>query len=56
MNGWITGIGPTGGGGTMAEADSGAFEVTVVDPPPIPEGPGLGMNTGNGDLPFMVLL
>ena len=34
--------------------DKGAV-ITVVGPPD-PEGPGLGMNIGNGDLLLMVLL
>jgi len=37
--------------------DGGSGIVTVVDGPPVPsEGPGLGMNTGNGDLLLIVLL
>jgi len=29
----------------------------VMDPPPAPEGPGLGMNTGDGDfLSFVICL
>jgi len=27
----------------------------VVDPPPASEGPGLGMNTGDGDLLLLVI-
>jgi len=27
----------------------------AMDPPPAPEGPGLGMNTGDGDLLFPVI-
>jgi len=27
----------------------------VMDPSPTPEGPGLGMNTGDGDLLFLVI-
>ena len=28
----------------------------VIDPPVPPEGPGLGMNTGDGDLLLIILL
>jgi len=27
----------------------------VIDPPPAPEGPGLGMNMGDGNLPLLVI-
>jgi len=27
----------------------------VMDPPPVPEGPGLGINTGDGDLLFFMV-
>jgi len=27
----------------------------AMDPPPVPEGPGLGMNMGDGDLLFLVI-
>ena len=38
-------------------ADGGASGIVVVVPPPVPpEGPGLGMNTGDGDLLLIVLL
>jgi len=37
-------------------ADDGSSEVTMADPPAPPEGPGLGMNTGEGDLLLMILL
>ena len=53
MNGWMTGIGLTGGGGEVTGADDGGSGITMVDPP---EGPGLGMNTGDGDLLLIVLL
>jgi len=28
----------------------------AMDSPPAPEGPGFGMNTGDGDLPLNILL
>jgi len=34
----------------------GSGMTTVVGPPVPPEGPGLGMNTGDGDLLLIVLL
>jgi len=46
MNGRITGAGLTGDGGLTAGADGGASGIVMVVPPP--EGPGLGMNTGDG--------
>jgi len=55
MNGWMTGTGPTGGGGAMIGTDGGASGTAIVDPP-VPEGLGLSMNTGNGDLLLKVLL
>jgi len=37
--------------------DGGSGIVTAVEGPPVPpEGPGLGMNTGEGDLLLIVLL
>jgi len=36
--------------------DGGSGIAVVVDPPVPPEGPGLGMNTGDGDLLLIVLL
>ena len=37
--------------------DGGSGIVTAVDGPPVPpEGPGLGMNTGDSDLLLIVLL
>jgi len=57
MNGWITGFGLTGDCGTIAGADdSGSGMVTVVGSPVPPEGPGLGMNTGDGNLLLIILL
>jgi len=56
MNGRMTGIGPTWDGGTIAGTDDGSSGMTVVDPPVPPEGPGLGMNTGDGDLLLIILL
>ena len=56
MNGQMTGIGPTGGGGAIAGADDGASGMMVVDPPAPPEGLGLGMNMGDGDLLLIILL
>jgi len=55
MNGQITGIGLTGDGGTTIGADVGASGM-MIDPPPIPEGVGLGMNVGDGDLLLIILL
>jgi len=59
-DGWIysrmTGIGPVGGGGAITGADGGASGRVMVGLPAPPEGPGLGMNTGDGDLLLMVLL
>ena len=55
MNGKMTGAGPMGGGGTVAGADGGASGI-MIGVPPTSEGPGLGMNTGDGDLLLMVLL
>jgi len=53
----MTGGGPTGDGGLIAgAADDGALGMVVVDPPDPPEGPGLGMNTGDSDLLLIVLL
>jgi len=46
----MIGAGPTGDGGLTAGAADGAS--TVVPP----EGLGPGMNTGEGDLPLIVLL
>ena len=45
----MVGFGPTGDDGAMAGADGGAFGI-ATDVPPAPEGPGLGMKTGDGDL------
>jgi len=39
----------------MAGANDGASGIMAVGPP-APEGPGLGMNTGDGDLLLIVLL
>jgi len=36
--------------------DGGSGIATVIGPPVPPEGPGLGMNTGDGDLLLIVLL
>jgi len=46
----MTGTGSTGNDGLIAGADDGGSGMaTVVDDPPVPpEGPGLGMNTGEG--------
>jgi len=53
----ITGIGPVWGSGAVIGADdSGSGITAVVDPPVPPEGSGLGMNTGDGDLLLIVLL
>jgi len=41
----------------VAGADgSGSGMTAVIGPPVPPEGPGLGMNTGDGDLLLIVLL
>jgi len=56
MKGRITGFGLTGGGGVVAGADGGGSGITTVGPPVPPEGPGLGMNTGDGNLLLIVLL
>jgi len=60
-DGWmycqITGIGPTLGGGAVTGADGGGSGMAAVVGPPVPsEGPGLGMNTSDGDLLLIVLL
>jgi len=55
MNGKMTSAGPMGGGGTMVGADGGASGI-VTDVPPTPEGPGLGMNTGDSDLLLLIVL
>jgi len=49
----MTGAGPTGDGGLTAGAADGASGMVVMVPP---EGLGPDMNTGEGDLPLMVLL
>ena len=36
--------------------DDGASGIVTAGPPVPPEGPGLGMNTGDGDLLLIVLL
>jgi len=56
INCWMTGIGPTGGGGVVTGADGSGFGMMTVGPPAPPKGLGLGMNTGDGDLLLMVLL
>jgi len=56
MNCWITGIGPSGGNGTIAGADGGASGIMIVGPPVPPEGLGLGMNIGDGNLLLIVFL
>jgi len=57
MNGRMTGTGLTGDVGLMAGADGGGSGITAaVDPPVPPEGFGLGMNIGDGDLLLIVLL
>ena len=41
----------------MIGADNGGSGVTMVTGPPVPpEGPGLGMNMGDGDLLLITLL
>jgi len=67
INGGANGDGSTRGGdgtlGTMSGngtislggGDDGDFRTVVTDPP-APEGPGLGMNTGDGDLLLVALL
>jgi len=54
-NSRITGGGPIGVG-AIAGTDEGASGMITVGPPVPPEGLGLGMNTGDGDLPLNVLL
>ena len=56
MNGRMTGIGLTGGGGAITGADDSGSGITTVGPPAPPEGPGLGMNMGEGNLLLIVLL
>jgi len=46
MNGWMIGIGLTGGNGAVIGADGGTSGIVVTDPPPPPKGVGLGMNIG----------
>jgi len=56
--GGMVNFGMTGGNEVVIGIDGGDFGMRMVmDPPPAPEGPGLGMNTGNSDLlPFVVCL
>jgi len=52
-------LGMTGGSDTFSlgrDDDSSSGMTVVVDPPVPPEGPGLGMNTGDSDLLLIVLL
>jgi len=57
MNCRMTGIGPTRSGGAVTGADDGGSGMTTVVGPSVPpEGPGLGMNTGDGDLLLITLL
>ena len=56
MYGRIIGVGPTGVDGLTAGADDGGSGVMVVNPFVPPEGPGLGMNIGDGDLLRIILL
>ena len=56
MNSWMTGTGPVGDSGLIAGADDSGSGIMVVALPVPPEGPGLGMNTGDGDLLLIVLL
>jgi len=37
-------------------ADGGGSGMTIVGPSILPKGPGLGMNTGEGDLLLIILL
>ena len=55
INDRITGMGPTWGGGAVARTDGSGSGIMMVDPPVL-EGLGLGMNTGDGDLLLMILL
>jgi len=56
MIGRMIGGGPIGSVGAIAGADNGASGIVMVGPPDPPEGLGLGMNMGDGDLPLSVLL
>jgi len=56
MNGRMTGMGPAWGGSVVAGTDDGGSGIIVAVPPVPPEGPELGMNTGDGDLLLNVLL
>jgi len=50
-------LGTTGGNGMVTGTDDGGSGMAMVIGPPVPpEGPGLGMNTGDSDLLLMVLL
>jgi len=51
----MIGTGPTGDGGATTGVDDGDSGILVIDPP-VPEGLGLGMNTGDGDLLLSILL
>jgi len=55
MYGRMIGGGPTGDGGLIAGAADDGSGMLIADPPPAPEGPGLGMNTGDNDLLLIVL-
>jgi len=54
--GGVVDFGMTGGNDVVTGIDGGDFGIRIVmDPPPVPEGPGLGMNTGDGDLLLLVV-
>jgi len=55
INDRITGMGPTWGGGAVARTDGSGSGIMMVDPPVL-EGLGLGMNTGDGDLLLIIIL
>ena len=54
MNGWMIGIGLTGGNGAVIGADGGTSGIVVTDPPPPPKGVGLGMSMGDLLLIFLL--
>jgi len=54
MKGWVTGTGLTGGGGAVIGADDNTAGMTMIDLPPPSKGVGLGMNTGDLLLIFLL--
>jgi len=59
-DGWMyshmTGFGPIGDDGRIMGADDDGGSGIIMGFPPVPEGPGLGMNTGDSDLLLLLVL